>query len=318
MCSCNLPDGVISLTCRRRHVKCDEAKPRCGRCTKRMDPCIYSSLSNPNKTGVSWRAETGSDPSRSISASEESTRGHVSTSDASDQRELPLARNDAPASQQVVSELRYVAQDGVHEIGVEATTGCNDKQLECAPLEVNAVDQDLQISRLYSHQQEAHWQPFLSPYSSGPHLAGVSEPSTTLAVESPTTRWLDLLIADASLGNRGLPDFDVELGDSNIFGNAISPAPGSNVLEASPNSNGQSECYPRRQTARNPALQERNFPLRSDQIHEKQAWHSSEPVRLLDHEHKLFRHFVQHISQWVSKTAVTVLLPILTSFNLDS
>jgi hypothetical protein len=37
------PANVLSLTCRRRRVKCDELRPRCATCTKSDRECIYSS-----------------------------------------------------------------------------------------------------------------------------------------------------------------------------------------------------------------------------------------------------------------------------------
>lgn len=33
----------LSLTCRKRHVKCDEAKPSCGNCNKKTRTCQYES-----------------------------------------------------------------------------------------------------------------------------------------------------------------------------------------------------------------------------------------------------------------------------------
>lgn len=35
---------MCSLTCRRRHLKCDEEKPRCGRCRRTARECIPDSL----------------------------------------------------------------------------------------------------------------------------------------------------------------------------------------------------------------------------------------------------------------------------------
>lgn len=136
--------------------------------------------------------------------------------------------------------------------------------------------------------------------------------STSHAVESPTARWLGLLIGDAILDNNGaLPDIELDysgvdaIGDVGTTRTPASDAPQdpSSSLVASREGQaieGNQDSHLARPKSRHPSLQERLPQLESDQLLEKRAWHSSEPIRLSPLERMLFHHFVQHVSTWVS------------------
>lgn len=130
--------------------------------------------------------------------------------------------------------------------------------------------------------------------------AAASISSSTGNIESATAEWFGLLLGDAVLENSNLPDLNFESDGFDVFGNSIAHSPVQTPDENAPpgDINGPA-ASPFSQTS-NLGLLERVPRLGGDQLFEKQAWHSSEPIELLSREHFLFRHFVQHISQWVS------------------
>lgn len=143
--------------------------------------------------------------------------------------------------------------------------------------------------------------------------ATTSISSASHAVESPTARWLGLLIGDAILDNDGAwPDLGPEHGWSDVFGEGTaSVAPTSDTallisraeeeqgIDAS-NQYHRENHHLERFRSCNRSLEERSPHLGSDQLVEKRAWYSLEPIRLSERERRLFHHFVRHVSTWVS------------------
>ncbi|KAK7413953.1 hypothetical protein QQX98_007136 [Neonectria punicea] len=140
--------------------------------------------------------------------------------------------------------------------------------------------------------------PQTSAYATFPGFSAASVSSASQGVETPTARWLGLLIGDAILSNGALPDVDLEHNGLRMFGNFVAQTPGSITAEEH-----RTPILVDPQliasTTSNASLQERLPQLGSDQISEKQAWHSAEPIKLSPQECRLFKHFVQHISQWI-------------------
>lgn len=123
-----------------------------------------------------------------------------------------------------------------------------------------------------------------------------SASSASQNVESPTSRWLGLL-----LENRPLPDIDFESDGLPILRNSQTQTPHSTTAAPlRPISLAGIDIAVAPWNSRNPSLQERIPQLGSEQLFEKQAWYSPEALTLLPHEHQIFQHFVRHISQWVS------------------
>jgi hypothetical protein len=125
--------------------------------------------------------------------------------------------------------------------------------------------------------------------------AAASIASSAGNIESATTEWFGLLFGDAVLENSNLPDLNFESDGFDVFGNLIAQSP----VQTPPTSINGPAASPFSQTS-NLGLLERVPRLGGDQLFEKQAWHSSEPIELLSRELFYFQHFVKHISQWVS------------------
>ncbi|KAH6983513.1 hypothetical protein BKA56DRAFT_483553, partial [Ilyonectria sp. MPI-CAGE-AT-0026] len=116
-----------------------------------------------------------------------------------------------------------------------------------------------------------------------------------------TARWLELLIRDAVLENGTFPDIDLQYNTLSVFGNSVVQTPASMIAEdqqtpAFGNETGSQLAMSRTLHA---SLQERLPQLGSDQVSEKQAWYSIEPIKLSPQECRLFHHFVKHVSQWI-------------------
>lgn len=122
---------------------------------------------------------------------------------------------------------------------------------------------------------------------------------------SLTLKWLDLLLGDAAINYGPLPEPFHDPGGTNIFGNSAIQSP--TTLEDNSVSHLDDDIArpcelhtiePRVET-RNAYLRER-IPSAEKQIREKdQVWQALEPINLQTQEVILFRHFTDHISQWV-------------------
>lgn len=133
-------------------------------------------------------------------------------------------------------------------------------------------------------------QSFAHPYADTPE-------SGPAPGESPTSRWLDLLIADATLHESASSELHRESNGFDIFGNSVAQTPVATPVPP-PSDDGE---WPRNTTVpltRNAHLLERT-PYNGDYLREQKAWAAVDPIELQPREHVLFSHFVQHISRWV-------------------
>ncbi|KAL6401068.1 hypothetical protein AUP68_16791 [Ilyonectria robusta] len=138
-------------------------------------------------------------------------------------------------------------------------------------------------------------------YTAMPGFAAGSISSISHTVETPTARWLELLIGDAVLDNGTLPEIDLEYSALSMFGNSLVQTPASTAAEDQRTPLFRTEVDSSSVTSRtlHVSLQERLPQLGSDQVSEKQAWYSIEAIKLSPQECRLFHHFVQHVSQWI-------------------
>ncbi|KAM0543601.1 hypothetical protein ACHAPJ_012188 [Fusarium lateritium] len=122
---------------------------------------------------------------------------------------------------------------------------------------------------------------------------------------SLTLKWLDLLLGDAAINYGPLPEAFPDTAGTNIFGNSAVQSPTALGEDNVPHTGGDAArplethtIEPRIET-RNSYLRER-IPAKEDQIREKdQTWQALEPINLQTQELILFRHFIDHISQWM-------------------
>lgn len=117
---------------------------------------------------------------------------------------------------------------------------------------------------------------------------------------SLTSKWLDLLIGDATLNYGPLPEAQFELEGTNIFGNSVAQTPITSHIGDNPPRRLRAHMEGGRVQTHNAYLLER-VPCVKDQSQEKNhVWQALEPINLQMQERVLFRHFIDHISRWVS------------------
>lgn len=317
-----------SLTCRRRHIKCDEAKPVCRGCAKRKVPCVYDSKPDAASASGSGLSVVSGSGSAGSTAAPNSTRGSeiagsdipvadaAATAEAESVQEVIRASLSPAAAPAALASLEPPALYGTTEPrphSVRFSIAEPDRQLANplgrpwvghSPQAVQSPEEPRlyqnSISTTFDGLPPAHPASNVGP----PAFDPASASSASHTAESPTARWLGLLLGDATVGNGVLPDIEYELDGFDIFGNSIAQSHASDVTPASPATTRAGLEVPVGVSPNtyNPSLQERIPHLRSDQLSEKQAWHSSEAIELLPYEHMLFMYFVQHISQWVSSS----------------
>ncbi|KAI0886902.1 uncharacterized protein GGS22DRAFT_178901 [Annulohypoxylon maeteangense] len=309
------------VTCRRRRVKCDELKPKCGRCIKSMQECSYA----PHPPQQHQRGNS-------------TTTKSILTSSKSPPPVAIAESSSVPATEDILTSPHDQAQSTycvLTEVPEQTWRAVNTSPYPnesfSTPINEPAPNTPLGIGPTWLPNKEPTITQHLSPQPShlkstpinvdrygsetgtvrhgvapslpgspdhcrrslpGP-LAAHTAISTNSNIETATARWLDLLIVDAVADDGLLPDFDFEGTGVDIFGNSIVHSPASDV------NRGGSSDHSENSHASNPFLQERYIKLGGDQVLEKQAWHSKESLKLLPHEKQLFQSFVRHISCWM-------------------
>lgn len=254
------PLPLQSLTCRRRHIRCDEAKPHCGACTKKHVRCEYANPEGRPKVKASRSSQSQTD------------NGINSTHGGRGVPSISLEYSDQPSS--LLELSNNLLEPFPH------TTSC-----------------------LHEGPSRTQVPYALTPsYGDRSELINSSKPG-----ESPTSRWLDLLIADAN--DWASLERYLEPNGLDIFGNSVTQTPeitppGSpGPPGPPPQENDDGNDYsPTASTVsplpRHAYLLER-APCNAHQLREEQAWAAQDPIELRPAEHILFKHFVERISQWV-------------------
>ncbi|KAL3444521.1 hypothetical protein BJX65DRAFT_297645 [Aspergillus insuetus] len=182
------------LTCRTRHRKCDETKPRCGQCTMSDRECIFAAPDS--------RSETASS-SASIAA-----RIHNIVSPARTSHNV----SHAP----VAPTLDY-----------NATAG---PSLETH----NIIDPELAALYPETLPRPQSQPPVSEIYPASSIGYAVQSPETDASAEHATTRWLDLLATDAAQAGDGFrltPLHDVQsLHDVPSTSTGFEPSPSAHLL----------------------------------------------------------------------------------------
>lgn len=140
-----------------------------------------------------------------------------------------------------------------------------------------------------------------SLYQAPPPYWSTPDSEAGLDEGSPTSKWLDLLISDATLNDRTASEFQYSPNTLEIFDNVLQhmPAATRGVTAESVDSDvGRVTGGRLSALTHNNYLKERTSRTRETQ-QERQEWEALEPIELQAREHVLFRHFVEHISQWV-------------------
>ncbi|KAH7268968.1 uncharacterized protein BKA55DRAFT_587823 [Fusarium redolens] len=274
------------LTCRRRRVKCDEVKPRCGGCTRKKARCEYAKIQAGTKTSPARDATTPKSPT--FEQQEDQSR-ELSANDIhmpSGEHVLPI---ESPQPEETVNidngdEGRHantqIIQSPQNSLGSHGDYG----------------------NRTYPHLDSIVYglpSPAQLPYHPMSMAYG-SSPDASL-----TLKWLDLLLGDAAINYGPLPEPFPDPGGTNIFGNSAIQSPttlGDNSVSHTGDYIARL-CEPHtiepRVETRNAYIRER-IASGEDQVREKdQVWQALEPINLQTQELILFRHFTDHISQWM-------------------
>ncbi|KAE9363811.1 hypothetical protein N431DRAFT_431996 [Stipitochalara longipes BDJ] len=274
------------ITCRRRHVKCDEERPHCHRCMKGGQTCIYADK-RPEPTGRSENRTSKfiSDPSPAT------TRQPVPAWQTSPEQALhytqplaPLLENGSPGSTEIPSFQRH-----------SSTTSTNGFILgnQTSVLPDSAAQQV--ISPEISHAGTTF---SLGSNDTGSLVARSvsSQPTFNVAI----SRWFDMLVGDSAFEN-GFSDFEIGMDEPNNFDAPREPdrmaVPHMGPYNSTPTAVGIDAASP---TSSNPQLLERSAPGPDrSAIAEKSKWQTPAAIELLPYEQLIFRNFVQRISHWI-------------------
>ncbi|KAL2845090.1 hypothetical protein BJX68DRAFT_277418 [Aspergillus pseudodeflectus] len=255
------------LTCRTRHRKCDETKPRCGQCTMSDRECIF--------------ATPDSRPETTTSSASSAARIHNIISPTQSSRSQSRSRSNT----HIPNHEHDNSHEHGHSHGHGRSTSHGLPHAPVAPtLDYNATAGpslethniiDPELAALYPETlprpppqgQPQPSVPDIYPASSLGYA--VQSPETDASAEHATTRWLDLLATDAAQAGDGFrltPLHDVQsLHDVPRTG--FEPSPPAHLL-----------------SSRHP---------------ERYAWQEESDLALSRREARLFRVFTERIASWL-------------------
>ncbi|KAL4764164.1 Zn(II)2Cys6 transcription factor [Aspergillus foveolatus] len=265
------------VTCRKRHLKCDEVKPVCGPCLRVSRQCDYSRSSSHHPA-----EQPAEDEAIQSSPNADTTAHFISSVPETGTDNVPGVSSHEQPDSAVLSWTGH-SQPSLHPLDQLAA--------------IVAID---------------HTSPFANSLTAPQYSPDIPQ-SVTSAIESPgpainaaTVRWFDLLANDAV---RESPQI------SSVFGSGqeiledtdesqITPLQRATrivdrthlddeVVQPSLNS---------RQTIRNAIQSEGSThavnPPKSSSPEER-LWQAQENIQLLPHEYSLFENFVQRVSPWI-------------------
>ncbi|KAF6818082.1 Zn(II)2Cys6 transcription factor [Colletotrichum plurivorum] len=276
------------VTCRRRHVKCDEKKPVCGGCERTKHTCAYVPRRSPNrrKTGESSADQTQSQDDDSCFTLPDSEL-------VGDQSE-DLGRDQDPPAEEDAS-TRIWPETPAREQPVVTTAA--------ATASTTAVIEAFDVSDV---QDMPNVQPTSSPHDAADannHTGITPRTATTNGtngsfganLENATAIWVDLLLQDAAMQEFDFSNFSIDAEGLNLFGTSVVNSPAVRKALPVPAGKGLSPAP----VHSNPYLAERTTALTEYQQFEKQAWYSAKILQISPQEHAIFQNFVRHISQWM-------------------
>ncbi|KAK0100673.1 hypothetical protein ONS95_007125 [Cadophora gregata] len=287
------------ITCRRRHVKCDENRPHCDRCRKGNQTCIYADphaaqSQVPRAANRQSSASSSEAQQRPISEIQQKTPSVPPWPNSMEQAMMYQASQPASSGtgQASVTSAPSDRSNSHTSLGQRAPSQID--YLLNAPVPTCDTPNQQVLSPAISNHNGTSFS--LNSGEQGRISRSVSsQPTFNVAI----SKWFDMLVGDTVFEN-GVPDMDAGIEDSYSMGTPRknratsfsymgsfqgSPAEGGSVQGASP-------C-----SSSSPQLLERNFSMNS--LTEKLRWQSPGPVELSPYELFLFRNFVQRISLWI-------------------
>ncbi|KAM0187166.1 hypothetical protein ACHAPI_011307 [Fusarium lateritium] len=320
----------FSLTCRRRHIKCDEVKPRCGGCNRKKARCEYAKSQEETK-----RTRLHTSPDNSI---QESGNIEICQNGLLDSPARSATRITSPTIEQQEVQPHESSTQDIQEPSEEQVLLINSPQPEESVIIVDREESRPRNTQIIQSPQNSHGShgdygditytqldPIVYVSPSPAHLPFNPMPMT---YESPpdaslTLKWLDLLLGDTAIDYGPLPDAFPDPDGADIFGNSAVQSPTAlgdkNVPRAGGDVGRPYEMHtvePRIET-QNPYLRER-IPSGEDQIRERnKTWQASEPINLQTQELILFRHFIDNISPWLHNVGLMNAILSLSARHLD-
>jgi hypothetical protein len=260
------------ITCRKRHLKCDEQKPACNLCTKSGQTCVYSE-----------RPHTQSGSAEAVTPGPASAEGETSE---------PQPSTTTQPAQQVP---QYV-QD-------HTSWACGSQdQLDVGQGSATAA---LSAQNSFTNSPEnTYARPFLPDhlsYHSGPSPESVS--SRGLMPDVAIAEWYLLLAGDASVEDSGF----LRTEGSNVYDTHALQSPRGQTPRRISTSlwTGENFQGPSRDEEEEAVRRATYYPRDDTTVQggapapEDRPWQSSEPLTLLDHENFIFQNFVKRLALWV-------------------
>ncbi|KAL3425562.1 Zn(II)2Cys6 transcription factor [Phlyctema vagabunda] len=267
------------ITCRRRHLKCDEISPICGPCTKSRQNCLYANTAETQEDGSSAsvsRATSALPPDTNASPQPNGENARTQTS----LQQIPLPQPSAA----IASSWQSVYPE--HDRARQAASGL---------LHLNS-------GGLYdaSYSAAGVMSPPVVPYSqaSNTEATETAACSATTPPDAAFYRWFGLLANDAVHDDTGISRFargSSSLPDESAGAQALSVRPA--TRRATIGSYDQPGSHLDRYPA--PFIQNPPPDLLQAEAIRKNSWQGSEPAKLRDHEHVIFQNFVTNVSTWI-------------------
>ncbi|KAF8850768.1 hypothetical protein BDZ45DRAFT_602390 [Acephala macrosclerotiorum] len=276
------------ITCRRRHVKCDEERPYCQRCSKANQTCIYA---DPNKSSTSSRDRIEPRP--------------VSTPTSELPRLPSIPQWHNSPEQQIV---QYPPSNSTSD-RVSVASGPPPMPLQQRQsFSPSRQSSDYVLNGINNMSPDAANQQVMSPemstYAATAFSLGSDNSVVARSGSQPTfnvaiSRWFSMLVGDSAFES-AMPDVDTAVEERSVdtpwdpdrtsiqyMGSFHGTPDATGVVAASPIST-------------SPQLLERSAPgFNRTALNEKLRWQSPSTIQLLPYEHFIFNNFVQRISLWI-------------------
>ncbi|EKD19418.1 uncharacterized protein L3040_006797 [Drepanopeziza brunnea f. sp. 'multigermtubi'] len=309
------------ITCRRRHVKCDETRPHCERCRKVNQTCIYADTHA--HAHVHARPETSPQPGPGPGpgpgllatlpaavplADPEVQQGRVRPPDWPQQQTPSTTPWSAPPPEQ---SLRYQPARSSDTAGGGVTSVPPSGQRASVQIDY-LLNTPGPSPSLEPSDQHKVISPDMSAYAATPFSMSSSEQSiVSRSVSSRPTynvaisRWFDMLVGDSAF-EAVVPENETAVDDVRGMGTPRETPRGHDRTSSAPFAGSwqsSAACGRGYQAASpassNPQLLERNPPLMMSAASENWRWQAEAPIELLPRELFIFRNFVERISLWI-------------------
>ncbi|KAK4934817.1 hypothetical protein LTR10_024010 [Elasticomyces elasticus] len=277
------------LTCRKRHLKCDEVKPSCWLCAKSGKACVYEDVIAEEPDATTGRDPTASAQGFQVASNEgqPSTETPLSTSlnpsspsvsQVGDDSNEPVQNTWITSEQNISNELSLPMGGNGGQSGMQAhfVTQARHDSPRLRPLET-------EVSVGVSLQPQTFHPP---AELFGPSPDAPTELSYGSLVDVATARWFGMLANDAEIDTN---NFDVTAAQ-NQFAATASVTDSANSWPTPParsTTNGSNHGFA--WASQTPGRDEADCTM----------WKSPRPLTLRGHERRLFGLFVNPISQWM-------------------